>query len=179
MTTTIGARIEDERLLSEIDEKAEKYGSRSEAVRAALREALLEDDDGDNNDSATELPRKAAAGYEAIREFWEVGDTLEIETAESIIAQELQISTEVCRRAVIKPLVNRRYLLKRQTMRAVFIEVAPSKTEPITDGGTPLNPAEYEHTHYCEAREQIIHCPMLLCNHCLGWHESAYYGGDE
>jgi hypothetical protein len=143
--TTIGARIEDERLLNRLEDEAERHGSQSEAVRVALREALLENEsDNEDNSSETqgELPRKASAGYEAIREFWEVGDTLEIETCESIIAQELQISKELCRRAVIKPLVNRRYLLKRQTMRAVFIEVAPSKTEPLTARGVEVTADE-------------------------------------
>ena len=144
--TTIGARIEDERLLNRLEDEADRLGSQSEAVRVALREALLENEsDNEDNSSGTqdgELPRKASAGYEAIREFWEVGDTLEIETAESIIAQELQISKEVCRRAVIKPLVNRRYLLKRQTMRAVFIEVAPSKQEPLTTRGVEVTADE-------------------------------------
>ncbi len=143
--TTIGARIEDERLLNRLEDEADRLGSQSEAVRVALREALLEDESENEDNSETqdgELPRKAAAGYEAIREFWEVGDTLEIETCESIIAQELQISKEVCRRAVIKPLVNRRYLLKRQTMRAVFIEVAPSKQEPLTTRGVEVTADE-------------------------------------
>lgn len=143
--TTIGARIEDERLLNRLEDEADRLGSQSEAVRVALREALLENESDNEDNSGTqdgELPRKASAGYEAIREFWEVGDTLEIETAESIIAQELQISKEVCRRAVIKPLVNRRYLLKRQTMRAVFIEVAPSKTEPLTARGVEVTADE-------------------------------------
>lgn len=143
--TTIGARIEDERLLNRLEDEADRLGSQSEAVRVALREALLENESDNEDNSGTqdgELPRKASAGYEAIREFWEVGDTLEIETCESIIAQELQISKEVCRRAVIKPLVNRRYLLKRQTMRAVFIEVAPSKTEPLTARGVEVTADE-------------------------------------
>ena len=143
--TTIGARIEDERLLNRLEDEADRLGSQSEAVRVALREALLENESDNEDNSGTqdgELPRKAAAGYEAIREFWEVGDTLEIETCESIIAQELQISKEVCRRAVIKPLVNRRYLLKRQTMRAVFIEVAPSKQEPLTARGVEVTADE-------------------------------------
>lgn len=143
--TTIGARIEDERLLNRLEDEADRLGSQSEAVRVALREALLENESDNEDNSGTqdgELPRKASAGYEAIREFWEVGDTLEIETCESIIAQELQISKELCRRAVIKPLVNRRYLLKRQTMRAVFIEVAPSKTEPLTARGVEVTADE-------------------------------------
>lgn len=159
----VTVRITDDELQQILQSKADECGSQSEAIREALRRMPK---DGETD---TELPDKAHEGYGILRDYCTVGDTVDIESAESLIAQELQINADAVRRMVIKPLVEKRYLEKSQTMQRVYVTVKPRKQDKlVTDGGlTPLDPGDYNRVHYCEHSERMIHCPRLLCNDCL------------
>jgi Arc/MetJ-type ribon-helix-helix transcriptional regulator len=162
-STHVTARITDDELQEILEQQADKHGSQSEAIREALRQMSMDDA------TDTELPDKAHEGYRILRDYCAVGDTVDIESAESLVAQELQINADAVRRMVIRPLVEKKYLEKRQTMQRVVVTVKPRKQDKIVmDGGTPLAPGTRDRVHYCTQREQLIQCPRRECNHCTG-----------
>ncbi len=119
MSKQITVRLTDDELAKQVDELADEFGSTSEVVREAIRNLSDTDDET--------LPDKIERADEHIRKLWSPGDTVQIETVETTIAQELQLNKGAIRRSVIRPLVDRGRLHKQQTMRNVFVTIAPEE----------------------------------------------------
>lgn len=99
----VSTRVRDPELVDALEEASDETGSRSEAIRMALREAYLgESGDEDGEDSG--LPVKALEGYRKLVEWTGIGGRIELDTAESILANHLNIQKEAVRKAVIYPL---------------------------------------------------------------------------
>jgi hypothetical protein len=125
-------RLDDEELVAAIDERAEELGSRSEAYREAVRRAYLEGTTTDSDDDGATLPKAAREGYEALREHANAGERMAIDTAESIIAQRVQLRKETVRSSVIQKLHGAGWLAVEQGIHQVSVVLHPRMA---SDGG--------------------------------------------
>lgn len=127
-TEHVQTRVRDERLSEQLDEAAEEYGSRSEAVRVALQEKYLDGEDADCDavpDELADVPLKGRDGYYELVDFVGEGGHLELEAAESILANHLNIGTRSVRNVVTRPLVDAGALAIRQGVHEVAVVVRP------------------------------------------------------
>jgi predicted transcriptional regulator len=137
MSETVTFRLDDERLQAVLDEAEEEHGSRSEAMREALRRAYVEDDstttsvDGDGG-----LPKAAREGYAALREHANVGERLSLDAAESIIAQRVQLRKDTVRGSVVRKLHGAGWIAVEQGIHEVAIIVGD---RAASDGGRNLD----------------------------------------
>ena len=125
---SVNFRLKDDELAAALADAEDEAGSRSEAVRIALRETYVDGDEdaGENVPEAlTDVPLKARSGYRELVETVGEGGHLEVDAAESILANQLNISTDSIRHVVTKPLVNSGALRLRQGIHEVAIVVRP------------------------------------------------------
>jgi hypothetical protein len=93
-------RFRDEETITELESAADEHGSRSEAIRQAVRAHYSETADSNEGD----LPAKAREGHETLVEWTGIGGRIELDTAESILANQLNIQKEAVRRVVLHKL---------------------------------------------------------------------------
>ena len=133
MTDHITLRVDDPELADAIEKAEAEHGSRSEALREAVRRAYLEDTTTDSNDDdGATLPKAAREGYEALREHANAGERMAIDTAESIIAQRVQLRKETVRSSVIRKLHGAGWLAVEQGIHQVSVVIRP---RTASDGG--------------------------------------------
>ena len=125
-------RLDDEELKAAIEERAEELGSRSEAYREAVRRAFLEADETTADGETSGLPKAAREGYAALREHAGPGERMSIDTAESIIAQRVQLRKETVRSSVIRKLHGAGWLAIEQGIHQVSVVIRP---QTASDGG--------------------------------------------
>ena len=107
------APIRDEKRLQALQEAEQEHGSMADAVRYALdRLADASATEGETDPDAVDVPTKALEGYWELVEWTEVGGRIEIGTAESVLANKLNIPKAGVLSRVIKPLVNENLLWK-------------------------------------------------------------------
>jgi len=125
-------RIDDPKLGAALEEAEEEHGSKSEAVRSALRDSLL-GAGGDNvsDSNGQKVPQKAVEGHRKLVEYTGVGGRLELATAESILANHLNIKKEAVRKVVIQPLKRENVIALHQGIHHVSIVVGTLDDEPI------------------------------------------------
>jgi len=83
--------------------KPKEHGSLADAIRFAVSEAYVDGDDvGETEDSVISL--KAREGHRKLVEWTGIGGRIELETAESVLANHLNIKTDAIRKMVVKPL---------------------------------------------------------------------------
>ena len=143
----VTARVSDPELVAALQAASDETGSKSEAIRLALREAYLGDvdDDGVND---TGLPVKAREAHGKLVELAGVGGRLELDTAEALLANHLNIAKEAVRRTVIHELKKANAIAVHQGIHSVSVvvgrldgkdveprEPATASTAPATDGG--------------------------------------------
>ncbi|QHS17226.1 hypothetical protein GWK26_08765 [haloarchaeon 3A1-DGR] len=140
------ATIEDPEVLSALEEAEEEHGSLADAVRHAVATTYATTDDGSWS-AEHDLPVKAVEGYRKLTEWKEVGGRIELKTAESILANHLNVRKEAIRSTVIRPLREANAIALHQGIHNVSIvvgtldasgtpEATSSTTEPVaTDGG--------------------------------------------
>ena len=134
------APIRDEKRLQALQEAEQEHGSMADAVRYALdRLADASATEGETDPDAVDVPTKALEGYWELVEWTEVGGRIEIGTAESVLANKLNIPKAGVLSRVIKPLVNEGLLWKDWGHEEVWIVVGRR------DGKT-LNAPEQEQT---------------------------------
>lgn len=93
-------RFRDEETITELESAADEHGSRSEAIRRAVRAHYSET--AESNDGG--LPAKAREGHETLVEWTGIGGRIELDTAESILANKLNIQKDAVRRVVLHKL---------------------------------------------------------------------------
>ena len=139
----VTARVSDPELVAALQAASDETGSKSEAIRLALREAYL----GDAGDD-TGMPVKAREAHGKLVELAGVGGRLELDTAESLLANHLNIAKEAVRRTVIHELKKANAIAVHQGIHSVSVvvgrldgkdveprEPATASTAPATDGG--------------------------------------------
>ncbi len=106
----VSARVSDDDLLDALDDAADEHGSRSEAIRAALRESYA-NRDGNEANVAAYLPDDPVVrrGYEVLcDEASPFQSRIDVDTAMSRVANRLNIPKGSVKRRVILPLERQR-----------------------------------------------------------------------
>ena len=142
----VTARVSDPELVAALQAASDETGSKSEAIRLALREAYLGDVDDGGDD--TGMPVKAREAHGKLVELAGVGGRLELDTAEALLANYLNIAKEAVRRTVIHELKKANAIAVHQGIHSVSVvvgrldgedveprEQATASTAPATDGG--------------------------------------------
>jgi len=132
VTDHITLRVDDPELAEAIEAAEAEHGSRSEALREAVRRAYLEDTATTDSDDGATLPKAAREGYAALREHANTGERMAIDTAESIIAQRVQLRKETVRSSVIRKLHGAGWLAVEQGIHRVSVVIQP---RTASDGG--------------------------------------------
>jgi len=126
------APISDERRLEVLEAAEEEHGSMADAVRHALdRLADASETEAETEPGEVDVPAKALKGYWELVEWTEVGGRIEIGTAESVLANALNIPKPGVRSRVIKPLVNENLLWKDWAHEGVWLVVGRRDGEPL------------------------------------------------
>ena len=126
------APISDERRLEVLEAAEEEHGSMADAVRHALdRLADASETEAETDPDEVDVPAKALEGYWELVEWTEVGGRIEIGTAESVLANALNIPKPGVRSRVIKPLVNEDLLWKDWGHEGVWLVVGRRDGEPL------------------------------------------------
>ncbi|GAA0507866.1 hypothetical protein SAMN04488066_101367 [Halorubrum aquaticum] len=133
------ATIRDEGLLAALEEAEEEHGSLADALRHAVATTYAGDDDVETvYDSG--LPVKAEEGHRKLVEWTGVGGRIELGTAESILANHLNIQKEAVRKVVIQPLKREDVIALHQGIHHVSIVVGKNDDEP-TETESPVEPS--------------------------------------
>jgi hypothetical protein len=132
VTDQVTFRIDDEVLAEALDEAEDEHGSRSEALREAIRHTYLDNPEMLGDLDSSPLPKAAREGYAALREHADVGVRLGIDAAESIIAQRVQLRKETVRSTVIHKLHAAGWIAVEQGVRQVAVVIRP---RTAADGG--------------------------------------------
>ena len=128
------APISDEKRLKVLEAAEEEHGSMADAVRHALdRLADASETEAETVPDEVDVPAKALEGYWELVEWTEVGGRIEIGTAESVLANALNIPKPGVRSRVIKPLVNENLLWKDWAHEGVWLVVGRRDGEPLND----------------------------------------------
>ncbi|TKX70932.1 hypothetical protein [Halorubrum sp. GN11GM_10-3_MGM] len=107
----VAARVSDDDLLDALDDAAEDHGSKSEAIRAALRETYGDRDAVGDDVIDAVLPDDPMVkrGYRIlVEEAAPFTSRIDVEAAESRIADRTNLPSNVVRRRVINPLARHR-----------------------------------------------------------------------
>ena len=155
------APISDERRLEVLEAAEEEYGSMADAVRHALdRLADASETEAETDPDEVDVPAKALKGYWELVQWTEVGGRIEIGTAESVLANALNIPKPGVRSRVIKPLVNENLLWKDWAHEGVWLVVGRRDGEPLNapeQEPTPESPSTISEaaTDGGKARERL------------------------
>ncbi|EMA63178.1 hypothetical protein C470_03586 [Halorubrum distributum JCM 13561] len=151
------APIRDEKRLEALEAAEQEHGSMAAALRHALdRLADASETEAETDPTEVDVPAKALEGYWELVDWADVGGRIEIGTAESVLANALNIPKPAVRSRVIKPLVNESLLWKDWGHDGVWLvvgrrdgeplnapeqaptpEASPTSSEAATDGGDP------------------------------------------
>ena len=127
----VKADISDAELLEAIEDAEEEHGSLADAVRHAVATTYAGVDDVEESEG-TGLPVKAKEGHRKLVEWTGHGGRLELDTAESILANHLNIQKEAVRKVVIQPLKREGVIALHQGIHHVSIVVGTIDDEPIS-----------------------------------------------
>ncbi len=161
-TGTVTVRITDPELMADLNAAAEEVGSRSEAVRVAVRET--HGDVGADGESVVEgpladVPLKARSGYSELVDYTGENGHIELEAAESILANRLNISTDSVRKVVTQPLINAGVFGISQGVHEVTLVVKPledaSGEGDLPDADDDSDGGEYEADDPSEAGDRL------------------------
>lgn len=141
-TGVLSLRIDDPELATALEDAADEVGSKSKTVRSALREKLLEESEEDVEPFDGDVPRKAREGHRKLVEFVGLGGHLEIDAAESIMANHLNIKTLSVRQVVTRPLVNAGWLSRQQGVHEVALVVRDPREQTETTSDDVLDELE-------------------------------------
>ena len=148
------ATIRDDARLEALAEAEEEHGSLADAIRFAVSEAYVDGDDvGETEDSVISL--KAREGHRKLVEWTGIGGRIELETAESVLANHLNIKTDAIRQKVVKPLKARDVIRLHQGIHDVWIIVGSLDDATVSVDTEPDAPSHKVATDGGEARERL------------------------
>jgi len=135
----VATRLRDPELVEDLEAAAEEHGSKSEAMRNAIRVAYGGgSDDGDEaltGLSGTDLSPAAKKGYRVLRESAGVDEMVEVDAAKSLIAKQTQIPADSVRSMVFAPLKRADLIGVQPHIRASFVVVLPVTAAVDVEGG--------------------------------------------
>lgn len=148
------ATIRDDARLEALAEAEEEHGSLADAIRFAVSEAYVDGDDvGETEDSVISL--KAREGHRKLVEWTGIGGRIELETAESVLANHLNIKTDAIRQKVVKPLKARDVIRLHQGIHDVWIIVGSLDDATVSVDTEPDAPSHKVATDGGEASERL------------------------
>jgi hypothetical protein len=148
------ATIRDDARLEALAEAEEEHGSLADAIRFAVSEAYVDGDDvGETEDSVISL--KAREGHRKLVEWTGIGGRIELETAESVLANHLNIKTDAIRKMVVKPLKARDVIRLHQGIHDVWIIVGSLDDATVSVDTEPDAPSHKVATGGGEASERL------------------------
>lgn len=128
----VAARVRDDDLIDAIDDAAGEYGSKSDAVRIALRKTFLADETDVDRDSdevmsaaLAGLSPTAQSGYKALREATGDDQMVEVGAAKAMVASQTNVPSDSVRSMVLSPLKKAGLIAVTPHIRAVFVTVHP------------------------------------------------------
>jgi len=98
------ANIRDRTLLEALEEAEEEHGSLAEALRHAVSTTYVNTEGGEPATQSDEIPAKARDAHRKLVEWAGVGGRLELNTAESVLANHQNIQKAAVRKTVLQPL---------------------------------------------------------------------------
>ena len=126
------APIRDEKRLKALQEAEQEHGSMADAVRYALdRLADASETEAETDPKVVDVPTKALEGYWELVDWTDVGGRIELGTAESVLANKLNIPKAGVLSRVIKPLVNENLLWKDWGRDEVWLVVGRRDGEAL------------------------------------------------
>lgn len=127
MTEIAKARLKDDQTINALEQLEAEHGSKAAAIRHALKTAV-EDHDDDSDEIDPKLKQ-------AHRCLWTncVGRRMTMETAKSVLAQELQINQHAVKSSMIPKLESEGLVNVVQANWSVAVEVSPPDPEEIDD----------------------------------------------
>ena len=126
------APIRDEKRLEVLEAAEREHGSMAAALRHALdRLADASETEVATDPTEVDVPAKALEGYWELVDWEDVGGRIEIGTAESVLANALNIPKAGVRKRVIKPLVNENLLWKDLGYEGVWLVIGRRDGEPL------------------------------------------------
>lgn len=135
------APIRDERRLEVLEAAEQEHGSMAAALRHALDKlADASATEAETDPTEVDVPSKALEGYWELVDWADVGDRIEIGTAESVLANALNLPKPGVRSRVIKPLVNEKLLWKDWSHDGVWLVVGRRDGEPLNAPEQKLTP---------------------------------------
>ena len=151
-------RFRDESLVEALEEAEGEHGSRSEAIRHAVATAYGGGDEVEE-DEDTGLPVKAKEGHRKLVEWTGRGGRIELDTAESILANHLNIQKGAVRKVVIQPLKREDVIALHQGIHNVSIVVGDIEGDDVEAGDEPTADTESTSSEAAtdggEARDRI------------------------
>ena len=130
--TRLTARVTDDELLDAVDDAAEEHGSKSEAMRHAIRTTFIDDESDADRDSdevmsaaLAGLPPTAQSGYKTLREATGDDQMVEVGAAKAMVASETNVPSDSVRSMVLSPLKKAGLIAVTPHIRAVFVTVHP------------------------------------------------------
>jgi hypothetical protein len=115
-------RFRDAELVEALETAEEEHGSRSEAIRKAVATAYSSGDDAESSND-TGLPVKARDAHQKLVDWAGIGGRLELNTAESVLANHLNIQKEAVRKVAIQPLKANNAVALHQGLHEVTLVV--------------------------------------------------------
>ncbi|TKX45831.1 hypothetical protein [Halorubrum sp. ARQ200] len=132
----VNVRIDDPDIVEALEDAADDYGSKSLAVRIALRKAYIGDDLEDAAEEGAagvhELSAKQLEAHRELRDWAGIGGWIELETAESVLANKLNIPARAVRKTLISPLKSEGAVKVSQSTSAVHVVVGQLPTTSET-----------------------------------------------
>ena len=150
----VSFRVEDPELAAAIEEAAESEGSKSDALRNGLRAGLLGGDTGTDTVSDA-IPAKARDAHRKLVEWVGAGGRLELDTAESVLANHLNIQKEAVRKTVIYRLREADAIRVHQGIHTVSLVVGRLDGEEVGARDASVSTSTGAATDGGEARERL------------------------
>jgi hypothetical protein len=150
----VTARVRDPNLVEALEEASDEAGSRSEAIRVALRDSYL-DGRGDDGGSDDSIPAKARDAHRQLVDWTGIGGRLELDTAESVLANHLNIQKDAVRRMVIYPLKQANAVEIHQGIHTVSLVVGTLEGDDVDAAPTTEATSQETTTDDGETRERL------------------------
>lgn len=117
---TVSVQIRDPDLQAALEE-AEEGASLSEVVRGSLESDLLEEDNSKTPEG--KVTAQAKRGYRAMEQYVSDGEFIEVDTAESVVANYCNVPSDSVRHTIFQPLREAGWIGVTQRIEHVMIQL--------------------------------------------------------
>ena len=131
----VTVRISDPERAEKLLAAEEEHGSRSEALRKAIDVAY-----GEETGSSEGLSEAARKAHQKLIELRGAGEKISLDAAESIMAQRINLETDVIRNTVTKELVNEGLLVVSRGQSSAYAMIRAPDNPASTSQPVERNP---------------------------------------